>query len=49
MARTERLSAVMGSTRLAAALLPFWIVNSPQGGPFAVDIDPAVVARMDRA
>jgi hypothetical protein len=33
----------------ASPMLHVWIVNNPKGGPFAVDIDPAVVARMDRA
>ncbi len=30
------------------AMLHVWIVDNP-GGPFAVDIDPSVVARLDRA
>lgn len=30
------------------AMLHVWIVDNPQGGQFAVDIDPAVVARIDR-
>ena len=32
----------------APAMLHVWIVDNPKGGPFAVDIDPAVVAAMDR-
>ncbi len=31
------------------AMLHVWIVDNPKGGPFAIDIDPAVVAAMDRA
>lgn len=30
------------------AMLHVWIVDNPKGGPFAVDIDPAVVAEIDR-
>ena len=32
----------------APAMLHVWIVDNPQGGPFAVDIDPKVVAAIDR-
>lgn len=32
----------------APAMLHVWIVDNPHGGPFAVDIDPAVVAAIDR-
>ena len=32
----------------APAMLHVWIVPNPQGGPFAVDIDPKVVAALDR-
>ena len=32
----------------APAMLHVWIVDNPQGGPYAVDIDPAVVAALDR-
>ena len=32
----------------APAMLHVWIVDNPKGGPFAVDIDPAVVAAIDR-
>lgn len=32
----------------APAMLHVWIVPNPQGGPFAVDIDPKVVAAIDR-
>jgi hypothetical protein len=32
----------------APAMLHVWIVPNPQGGPFAVDIDPHVVAAIDR-
>jgi hypothetical protein len=32
----------------APAMLHVWVVDNPRGGPFAVDIDPAVVAAMDR-
>ncbi len=31
------------------AMLHVWIVDNPRGGPFAVDIDPAVVAAIDRS
>jgi hypothetical protein len=30
-------------------MLHVWIVDNPQGGPFAVDIDPSVVAALDRS
>jgi hypothetical protein len=30
-------------------MLHVWVVDNPHGGPFAVDIDPAVVAAVDRA
>jgi hypothetical protein len=30
------------------AMLHVWIVDNPKGGPFAADIDPAVVAALDR-
>jgi hypothetical protein len=33
----------------AAPMLHVWIVDNPKGGPFAVDIDSSVVARLDRA
>ena len=33
----------------ASPMLHVWIVGNPQGGPFAVDIDPKVVAAIDRA
>ncbi len=33
----------------ASPMLHVWIVDNPQGGPFAVDIDPVVVARIDRS
>jgi hypothetical protein len=33
----------------AAPMLHVWIVGNPQGGRFAVDIDPAVVAAIDRS
>jgi hypothetical protein len=29
-------------------MLHVWIVDNPRGGPFAVDIDPSVVAALDR-
>jgi hypothetical protein len=32
----------------APAMLHVWIVANPQGGPFAVDIDPKIVAAIDR-
>jgi hypothetical protein len=32
----------------APAMLHVWIVDNPRGGPFAVDIDPTVVAALDR-
>ncbi len=32
----------------APAMLHVWIVDNPAGGPFAVDIDPNVVAALDR-
>ena len=32
----------------ASPMLHVWIVDNPRGGPFAVDIDPSVVAAMDR-
>ncbi|HET7466801.1 MAG TPA: hypothetical protein VFL29_09045 [Candidatus Dormibacteraeota bacterium] len=32
----------------APAMLHVWIVDNPTGGPFAVDIDPKVVAALDR-
>jgi len=32
----------------APPMLHVWIVDNPKGGPFAVDIDPAVVAAIDR-
>jgi hypothetical protein len=32
----------------APPMLHVWIVDNPGGGPFAVDIDPAVVAALDR-
>lgn len=32
----------------APAMLHVWIVDNPKGGQFAVDIDPAVVAAIDR-
>ena len=32
----------------APAMLHVWIVDNPKGGPFAVDIDPAAVAAIDR-
>jgi hypothetical protein len=32
----------------ASPMLHVWIVDNPKGGPFAVDIDPTVVARLDR-
>ena len=32
----------------APAMLHVWIVDNPRGGPFAIDIDPGVVARIDR-
>jgi len=32
----------------APPMLHVWIVDNPKGGPFAVDIDPAVVAQIDR-
>jgi hypothetical protein len=31
----------------APAMLHVWIVDNPKGGPFAVDIDPDVVKRID--
>jgi len=33
----------------ASPMLHVWIVNNPKGGPFAVDIDPAVVKSIDRS
>jgi hypothetical protein len=33
----------------APPMLHVWIVDNPKGGPFAVDIDPAVVAQLDRS
>ena len=33
----------------APPMLHVWIVDNPNGGPFAVDIDPSVVKAMDRA
>jgi hypothetical protein len=33
----------------APPMLHVWIVDNPQGGPFAVDIDPSVVAALDRS
>ena len=33
----------------ASPMLHVWIVDNPHGGPFAVDIDPSVVAAVDRA
>lgn len=39
----------IGSFDLTApAMLHVWIVDNPKGGPFAVDIDPAVVAAIDK-
>jgi len=32
----------------APPMLHVWIVDNPHGGPFAVDIDPSVVAALDR-
>ena len=32
----------------APPMLHVWIVDNPKGGPFAVDIDPSVVAALDR-
>jgi hypothetical protein len=32
----------------ASPMLHVWVVDNPQGGPFAVDIDPTVVAALDR-
>ena len=32
----------------APPMLHVWIVDNPRGGPFAVDIDPSVVAALDR-
>lgn len=32
-----------------APMLHVWIVENPKGGPFAVDIDDAVVKSIDRA
>src|SRR6266851_5674644 len=33
----------------ASPMLHVWVVDNPKGGPFAVDIDPSVVAALDRA
>ena len=33
----------------APPMLHVWIVDNPRGGPFAVDIDPSVVAALDRS
>jgi len=33
----------------ASPMLHVWIVANPKGGPFAVDIDPAVVATLDKS
>ncbi len=39
----------LGAIGLSApAMLHVWIVDNPKGGPFAVDIDPSVVAALDR-
>lgn len=32
----------------ASPMLHVWVVDNPRGGPFAVDIDPSVVAAVDR-
>jgi hypothetical protein len=32
----------------ASPMLHVWVVDNPHGGPFAVDIDPTVVAALDR-
>jgi hypothetical protein len=32
----------------ASPMLHVWIIDNPRGGPFAVDIDPSVVAALDR-
>ena len=40
----------VGSIDISASpMLHVWIVDNPNGGPFAVDIDSAVVSRIDRS
>jgi hypothetical protein len=47
---TPYATCPLGAVNLSASpMLHVWIVDNPKGGPFAVDIDPAVVERLDRS
>jgi hypothetical protein len=42
-------NCALGAVDISASpMLHVWIVDNPRGGPFAVDIDPSVVAALDR-
>jgi len=47
---TPYATCPMGAIDVSAPpMLHVWVVDNPRGGPFAVDIDPKVVAALDRS